>query len=252
VALPVTDSLCLEFAQFDGQLCVTFPGGTRVCAQFGYELGDPTEIVKSLIAQVNSALAPLGPFFDMLDCLKKIVDCVQAIPDSLGPPPDPTAIADCLPGLLEAINKLLKLVPPFPIFQLVGEILDVLITFLVGLRGTIQTLILKQGRLLAGATRAAELGNIDLATAIDCAQGNLEVQVQNLNIGLGAINRLVGVVNLLMELAGLGCLPPFGELAAASLDALQPIDDLIAFLQGVRAAIPAPPTLVPKGSKDDC
>lgn len=253
MAFPDLATYCVELSQFGNQLCVTFPGGHRVCAQAGYDLGDPSEIIRLLLGQINSALAPLTPFFDAVDVIKAIADCVQAIPDALGPPPDPTGILNCIPGLVSALDKLLQLIPPIPLFVLIAEILDVLIAALVAFRSQIERLIAKQIRILASATRAAQLGNLQLAIAVDCANGNLEAQIANMNAGLAPLSRLLGVVNLLLELAGLGCIPPFGPSLAGATDAvLAPIDALIELLQLARAAIPNPANLVPSGSKDEC
>lgn len=236
--LPDLSLLCIAFQESPGELCVEFPGGAKLCAQFGYEMGDPFEIVKSMLAQINSALVPLQPFFDMLDLLKKIVDCVQAIPDCLGPPPDPTPLLSCIPGLIEAINKLLQLIPPIPILKLAKHIIGVIVMGLIGLRQKIVAMLRQLDRILAAATKAAELGNIQLQVIADCASGNMDIQLQNLNAGLLPLNRLIGVVNALLKLVGADCIPTLAGLTDLSDELLAPLDAVIALLQALQAAIP--------------
>lgn len=239
-------SLCTPVNTGPGELCITFIGGATICAQTGYDIGDPTAIVQSLLAQLNAALAPLGPFFDLLDFVKAVFDCIKAIPDCLGPPPSPTPIVNCLQGLTEVVNKLLQLIPPFPILAMVKGILNVIIVGLEGLKEKLQAIDDHLTRVLQAATTAAQTGNLGLKAITDCAQGNIDAQLQNLNAQLAPLNRLIGVVNLLLELAGQQCIPAIGEVA--DLDALQAIID---FLTEIYNAIPDAPQ-IPEIIPGDC
>jgi len=60
---------------------------------------------------IQPALTPLVPIFNIIDTVVAIFNCVKAIPDMIGPPPDPTVLAACLPDLAEKVNKLLALIP---------------------------------------------------------------------------------------------------------------------------------------------
>lgn len=228
-----------------GELCVPFPGGATLCAQVGYDIGDPSTIVKSMLAQLNTAMVPLTPFFDVLDFVKAVSDCIHAIPDSLGPPPSPQPIIDCLGGLAKAVSKLLAMIPPFPIFAMVKGILTVITTGLQGLKLKIQALLNHQLRITAAATIAAQTGNVGLTAVVDCASGNIDAQWHNLNAELAPLNRLIGAINVFLKLAGSDCIPAIGGVASDSsaLGALQAIIDL---LQAVNAVIPGGlPNLTP-------
>jgi hypothetical protein len=237
------ESACIQLFTTDG-LCVVFPGGFTVCAQVGLEAGDPSEIVKSLLASLNSGMAPLTPFFNTLDVVKAVFDCIQAIPDCLSPP-DPQPLLDCFPGLTEAVNKLLQLLPPFPIFVLVKGVLSVIIEGLIGLRMKLLAIFKRIEKMLRAATLAAELGNIHLQVAVDCANGNIEAQFQNLNAEMEPLNRLIGLVNALLEIAGEDCIPVLPDLSELAEDALAPLDATIELLQTILAAIPGPPQFPP-------
>ena len=253
--LPELSQVCITLAESPGELCVEFPGGARVCATLGFEIGDQGTISRSFLGALNSAMAPLQPIFNVLDVIKGIFDCLQAIPDCLGPPPDPTALINCLPDLKKKIDALLKLLPTFSVPIMVKALIQVVITSLQGLRADMAALIAQAGRLEFASIRAAELGNVQLSFAVDCENGNMERQLEYLNASLTPTSRLIGLINVFLGLADKDCiripLNPLGEISEA---VLAPIDAAISFLEGVKAAIPAldiqlPP--IPK-AEDPC
>lgn len=237
--IPSLETTCIELSTGLGELCIEFPGGAKICASAGVELGDPGEIVKNLLAQVNTALAPLQPFFNILDVLKAMLDCIKAIPDALGPPPDPSAIIGCIPGLIKAVDKLLAMLPPLSIPIMVKSILRVIIEGLKGLRAKLLAMIRHAERILAAGLAAAELGNVQLQLVVDCASGNLDAQFENMNAGFAPLNRLIGLLNVLLDLAGLDCIPALSGLLDISEDALAPLDATIALLEQLLALIPS-------------
>lgn len=237
------ETACVQLQTTDG-LCVVFPGGFTVCAHVGLEAGDPSEIVKAMLAELNASMVPLVPFFNILDVVKAVFDCLQAIPDCLSPP-NPQPLLDCFPGLTEAVNKVLQLLPPFPIFALVKGVLTVIIEGLVGLRMKLLALLRQIERILRAATTAARLGNVHLTIAADCANGNLEAQLRNLNAEMEPLNRYIGIINALLDIVGVDCIPVLPDLSELAEAALAPLDATIELLQTILAAIPGPPQLVP-------
>lgn len=236
--LPDLTPYCIPLGAGPGSLCVTFPGGVTLCAQDGFDTGDANKITRSLIGQINSALMPLAPFFMTLDVVKAIMDCITAIPECIAEL-SPKPILDCLPELGKKVEKLLALIPQLSVPVLIKGILDVVVVQLIGLRQDIGALINQQGRIAAAAVRAQELGNVELQAMVDCANANLETQFQNHNAAMTPLNRLVGVVNALLELAGLQgleLLPEFADhLDAGVLDV---IDKTISTIQVFAAALP--------------
>jgi hypothetical protein len=230
-------STCVQLSTGPGELCVDI-FGAKLCAQVGYDLGDPGTIVKSMLGQINTALVPLSPFFDILDFIKAITDCVQAIPDCLGPPPDPSKLLKCIPQLIKVVNKILQKIPPFPIFIMVKGILTVIITGLQGVKLKIQALLAQVARITRAALRATQTGNEGLHIVLDCANGNMDAQLHNMNLEFAPLNRLIGIINILLELAGQDCIPAIGGIASISADALAPLDAVIKLLQTIQAAIP--------------
>ncbi|MEW6434366.1 MAG: hypothetical protein AB1730_22940 [Myxococcota bacterium] len=199
---------------------------------------DPTDVSKQLLAQANAALAPLVPVFNIIDAILALFNCVKAIPDSLGPPPDPTKLAECIPDLAEKIDKLLKLIPQLSSSVLIGGLIDVLRFDLEGLRGQLQAIIAAQVRIAAAAIRAAELGNVQLRTVVDFATGAMDAYLQNPNEGMKPLNRLAGLLNLFLQLAGLPTIPDLANLGDDAEAALAPLDAVIDSLKTVRAGLP--------------
>lgn len=237
--LPDLSVACIEIKVGKQDLCVTFPGGAEMCVQMpSVSVPDPSELSKQLMAQANAALAPLMPVFNIIDTVIALFNCVKAIPDALGPPPDPSKLAKCLPDVAKKVSKLLKLIPQLSVPLMIVGLIDVLISFLEGVRGQLKAVIVAQVRIAAAATRAAELGNVQLATIVDCANANIEAQMKNLGESAAPVNRLIGVINLFVELAGLPKLPDLSDLGDDAQAALGVLDPLVDQLKAARAAIP--------------
>ena len=237
--LPDLSVACIEIKVGKQDLCVTFPGGAEMCVQLpSVSVPDPSELSKQLMAQANAALAPLMPVFNIIDTVIALFNCVKAIPDALGPPPDPSKLAKCLPDVSKKVSKLLKLIPQLSVPLMIVGLIDVLLTFLEGIRGQLKAVIAAQVRIAAAATRAAELGNVQLTTIVDCANANIEAQMKNLGESAAPVNRLIGVINLFVELAGLPKLPDLSDLGDDAQAALGSLDPLVDQLKAARSAIP--------------
>jgi len=235
--LPDLSTVCIDLKVTSQELCITFPGGAEMCVQIP-GVPDPTDVSKQLLAQANAALTPLVPVFNIIDAILALFKCVKAIPDSLGPPPDPTKLAECIPDLAEKIDKLLKLIPQLSIPVLIAGLIDVILFYLEGLRGQLKAIIAAQARIAAAATRAAELGNVQLRTVVDCAEASMDAYLQNLNEGMKPLNRLVGLLNLFLQLAGLPPIPDLTNLGDDAEAALAPLDAVIDSLKTIRMGLP--------------
>lgn len=251
--LPDGASFCVELSTGPGELCVTLPGAATLCATFGFETGDPAKIVSSMLGTVNAALTPLAPFFAVLDALKAIVDCVQAVPDAITQL-DVTGLLACVPEMVKKLQKVLALIPQLSVPMMIISILDVIIVGMMGLRAQMAAMIRQLDKITAAAARAAELGNVDLQVIVDCSMANLEAHAENMNASMAPLNRLLGLINLMLELAGLPCIPSVAlgtEVGQAGLDA---IDVIIDVLQTAKAAIPGPDFQLPAipGPDDPC
>lgn len=198
--LPDLRTLCVDIDVTPGDLCVTFPGGTEVCVHFPSLVPpSPDELVRQLFAQLNSALAPLQPVFNIIDVVVAIFDCIKAISTL-----DPVQIINCIPNLAERVAALLRLIPLLTIPVLVVQFLDILILFLRGQRNQVARQAAYLQRILAAELAATRPGNVGLNAAIICAREDLANLIRFFNDGATPINRLIGVINLFMETIGLG------------------------------------------------
>lgn len=252
MALPAGD-LCLQVdldIEALANLSIDFIGGLKLSVQL--EPGDfPTaaNVVANLLGQANAALAPLAPIFQILDVIMSIVDVLKAIPDSLGPPPDPSAVVKALAKLAKKVAVLVKLLPPVSIPALIKSLLNVLIVGLQGLREQLVAQIAAEARIDAGQAKIDALmalpggAGLEIAAALqinlDCANANVQAAAAANLATAGPLNRLIGVINIVAGLAGLGSIGTL-SFAGNAEATLAPLDASIHALGVVKDAIPLP------------
>jgi hypothetical protein len=252
LALP--GELCVEIDVGPDELCIVLPGGANVCATVGFETGDPATILRAFMGQINTALAPLAPVFNVIDVVFQIKKCLDSVPDLLTEGPGP--LLKCIPELGKKLQKLVELLPPASVPLLIRSVIQALIVFLQGLQIEVRALAASLERIVNASLRGTALGNVRLLAVADCAQNNWDVQLANLNASAAPMNRLMGLLNLLLELAQLPCIAiPLGTLPAEADEALAIIDVAIVILQAALTTITVPdlelPGLPPAGDPCD-
>ncbi len=224
MALPI----CIEIPEIPDPFDITLPGGVTI------------EHI-NLMEIIQPALTPLVPFFDLIDTIVAIFNCIKAIPDSLGPPPDPTVLAACLPDLAEKVNKLLRLLPQLCLPLLLVRLLDLLIDALRQARSELMHLQQQMVQILGAVDRATDLDDAGLMAIAQCAQANVAQEAANVGKSLAALGKLIGLINLFMGMVGGPEIPDLSDLAGRPLDdVIPPIDAIIETLQSARAAVPVP------------
>ena len=224
MALPI----CIEIPEIPDPFDITLPGGVTI------------EHI-NLMEIIQPALTPLVPFFDLIDTIVAIFNCIKAIPDSLGPPPDPTVLAACLPDLAEKVNKLLRLLPQLCLPLLLVRLLDLLIDALRQARSELMHLQQQRVQILGAVDRATDLDDAGLMAIAQCAQANVAQEAANVGKSLAALGKLIGLINLFMGMVGGPEIPDLSDLAGRPLDdVIPPIDAIIETLQSARAAVPVP------------
>jgi hypothetical protein len=236
--IPNLEDICVALTVTPQRLSVTFPGGATLDPELP-DLGfaDPMQLSKQLLGQANAALAPLQPVFNLIDVALALFNAVKAIPDAISHL-DPSKISDALPELAEKAGKLLPLVPQLSVPLMVVGLIDTLLAFLGGLAGQLRALIDQQVRIQKAENRAAALGNAQLQAVADCSKHHVNAQLQSLAESVAPVNRLIALVNVFAQLAGLGPLPDLSNLGDDAAAALQPLEDTVKTLQQIRAAIP--------------
>jgi hypothetical protein len=187
-------------------------------------------------------MAPLMPIFNIIDAVLALVECVQAVPDALGPPPDPAKMVEALSGLAEKLPKLLDLLPQVATPRMVIGMLDTLIDFLEGLRDQIEAILLQAERTRAARTKAEELGDANLLHIAGCAEAQGQAQLQAMADTLAPMNTLGSGLSLFLGLLGSPEVPSLDGLINIENPeaAFEKIDDLINLLRSIRDAVPLP------------
>lgn len=224
MALPI----CIEIPVIPDPFQLTLPGGVTI------------EHI-NLMEIIQPALTPLVPIFDIIDTIVALFNCVKAIPDSLGPPPDPTALAACLPDLAEKVSKLLKLIPQLSLPLLIVRLIDLVIDTLRQARSELMHLQQQVQQILGVIDRATNLDDAGLMAIAQCAQANVAQEAANVGKSLAALGKLIGLINLFMGMVGGPEIPDLSNLAGRPLDdVIPPIDAIIEALQTARSAVPVP------------
>lgn len=231
--------LCIPLDFIDGN-CIVFPGGAEICTQFPRIPTDGGEAIGALFQQINTALAPLTPIFNIIDAVVALFQCVQAIPDAIVKL-DVNELVQCVPDMVKKINKLLQLIPQITIPAMIVALIDILIKALIALRTQLQFIALEQAAIIARNIKAAQPGNVALRTILDCAQHDLDVHLQYANARMTPINRLLGVVVVFAQILGIN-FNNDGIGQVTSIDTINatliPLDLLIEVLTILRNAIP--------------
>ena len=232
------EDICVELTATPQSLSLAFPGGASLDAQLP-DLGipDPMELSKQLMAQANAALAPLVPVFNIMDVVLALFETVKAIPDAITHL-DPGKITEALPELTQKAGKLLAIVPQLSVPLMIVSLIDVLLAFLGGLAGQVRAIIDQQVRIQTAENRAAELGNTQLQVVADCSKHHVDAQLANLAASVAPVNRLIALINVFCQLAGLGPLPDLSDLGRDAQAALGPLDDTVKALTELRKTIP--------------
>ena len=224
MALPI----CLEIPEIPDPLSITLPGGVTM-----------QQI--NLMQAIQPALTPLMPLFDIIDTVVAVFNCVKAIPDSLGPPPDPTALAACIPELAEKVAKLLRLIPQLSLPYTIIGIIDLVIDTLRQARSQLMHLQQQMQQILGAIDRATELEDAGLMAITSCAQANVAQEAANVGKSLASLGKLIGILNIFLGIVGGPEVPDLSNLAGRPLDeVVPPIDAIVKALQDVRGAIPVP------------
>jgi len=224
MALPI----CLEIPEIPDPFAITLPGGV-------------TMQKINLMQAIQPALTPLMPLFDIIDTVVAVFNCIKAIPDSLGPPPDPTALAACIPELAEKVSKLLRLIPQLSLPYTIIGIIDLVIDTLRQARSQLVNLQQQMQQILGAIDRATELEDAGLMAITSCAQANVAQEAANVGKALASLGKLIGILNIFLGLVGAPEVPDLSNLAGRPLDdVLAPIDASIKVLENVRSAVPVP------------
>jgi hypothetical protein len=239
---------------------IDLPGGVTIPLKF-----DPGSIpdlgneVMKLLAEGNAALAPLAPIFTVIGAVLAVFDCIKAIPATIGPPPDPTALAGAIAKAVGKVEALLKLVPQLSVPFVVRSLLGTLVAGLKGVRAKLAVVLKSHVRINAGL--ALQIPGVNLARLqanLNVAKSNLDAQMAAMTAALGPLNKVLCLLNLFFSLIGGAEIAPFSfdvslvvpdltskveagvDISLAIDEVLEPFDAIIKLLDGIYLAIALP------------
>ena len=241
--MPLVDpcTISAEIIAGPSGLCVVFPGGNKICAQLPATLSPPSglQLGKQLVAQANAALAPLAPVFTIIETILAIKKFADAIPDSLGPPPDPSVLVEALDNLTKQVDKILQLVPQLSIPLMIVGLLDVVIQVLEGSIHELEALNRQLARIDAAESMVGEVPA--LQCIIDAASLNVQTQFTALQAALGGMSTFIELINSFGKIVGLPEIPinVSEDMDPEDMDAgIQALEAIVKVLSDIRDSIP--------------
>jgi hypothetical protein len=196
----------------------------------------------NLMKAIQPLLAPLIPLFNIIDAVVALFNCLKAIPDCFGPPPDPSALVKCLPDLAEKIMKLLSLIPILSLPITIAHLVDLVIAALREVKEMLQNLVDQTKQIERSIQKGRNLNDAGLTAILACAQANVQQEATNTGKQLASLGKLLTLIGIFMEMIGGPQVPDLAHMNGLPLnEVLAPIDDLVTVLMTIRQAIPFPP-----------
>jgi len=245
MAFPPAD-LCFDLPEIPDLEDICFPGG--FCLSYIWDAIDQiphlADISLDFFSQIGPAMAPLQPFFNLLDTVLAIFRCVQAIPKVITEL-DPSELLNCIPALAELIDQILKLIPQLSIPKMIIAAIKNLAALLRAIAADFLYLQSQLQRIADMIDRAADLNDVKLNGFLVCAQDTVEGSVMSTAEALKGIGRIILLINILIGLFGGEEIPCFGTLISDNLaEGFDVIVDLLTgladVLEMIADAIPDP------------
>lgn len=231
-------------------LSLDFPGGISIQGILQGDFPLSLDAARAMLGQANAALVPLGPIFALVQIALDVVEVVEAIPGSLGPPPNPAKLIVKIKKLAADVDAVIGITPPLAVPHMIKTLLRVIILFLTGLKNEIAALVSFQADIDLSVQRSAFIlalpngagifASAQLDLSIGCATATLTAQMQALQQGMAPLQKLMDLLNGFLKAAGLSGLPDVADLdLSGSIGVNIPVlDDTIQALTVIEEALP--------------
>ncbi|HWG95759.1 MAG TPA: hypothetical protein VN647_01645 [Nitrospira sp.] len=182
---------------------VTLPTGGSIQAFADISKGIPTDCSMSFNLMVQ-----LAPFLAASDCLLKLLGIIAPLIDvvkGLGPPPDPIKLGGAIPKFIKAAEKLapcLLVVTGAPLIPFIRDVLALIIKILNCFLGQLKTIMGVMNGLSLQIATAAQDGNSELQSILECARENAATSSEHLMKSIEPIGVLLELLGPILELAG--------------------------------------------------
>ena len=228
MAFPPED-LCIDLPEIPTADDICFPGG--FCLSYIWDaigkIPSGADVSMDFFSQIGPAMAPLTPFFNLLDTVLAIFRCVQALPDVITKL-DPTELLKCIPALAQLVDQILKLIPQLSIPKMIIATLRNLARMLRGIASDLEYVQSQLQRIADMIDRAADLNDVTLDGFLVCAQQEMDDTVMSTAEALKGIGRMILLINIFIGLIGGQEIPCFGSLLEDNIaEGLDVIIDLL-------------------------
>ena len=228
---------CVTLTIGNQNISIRLPGGPTLQPMVSAVIPTNLQVVKNLLSQASSALAPLSPIFNIIDAILAIKDFASAVPELVV---NPAAVIEALVKLLQKVAALASLIPQLSVPILVVDLIDVVIVALQGIIAELNTIVDQLERIETARTIAQNEGNVSLLDVTVCADNLLTSIQSSLSNSLGPLNSLFGVINLFLSLIGQDGIPSITDLPDDPNEAIDSLNDVISTLTVIRQSIPIP------------
>lgn len=232
---------CPTFISGAKGISITLPGGAAMSYQSPTLWADSNDVCRGLLGQLQGALVPMKPLFDVIAAVLCLKDIVTAIPDAIEEL-NPGKVSDTIRECLPRIENLLQLVPQLSVPIMVCQVLSVLTCVIEGATTELQIYILKQTAILE-ASQLIRGSSDPLFNIVECANRLNANRLCAVNESMSPINSIIELINVFLTLIGLDPLPTFGEMAAEATVAIDQLRDLVSLLRTLQLALGCGPVL---------
>lgn len=238
------DISCIELPSPPDKLEICFPGG--FCLSHIWTGIDKIPHIADqplqFFGQIGPLLGALQPVFTIIDTVVALFKCLVAIPKAILSL-NPSELFECLPNLVEIINKLLSMIPQLSAPRMVRQAIIAIARLLQGVASDLSFLNAQANRVLEAIDRAADLGDVRMSNLLACRQNTLNAQAQATGEAMQGIGRIVLLVNIIIGLFGGKVeIPCFGDSIDSSDlgGSIELLTDIAGVLLDIAEKIPDP------------
>ena len=191
-----------------------------------------------LVRQIQPAITPLVPVIRLIEAIIALYEALKSIPSL-----SPISIRDAIKEAAKKLAAIFGLIPQISIPYMLIDTLDLLIAVFQDVQLRLVRLENELASIDASRAVADDLGNpADLLAIIDCADGNVTIELDNEMTTLQALGSLLAIIDLFASILGVSAsVPSLDGLTGKSIsEAIAEIDNIIDALRFVRDAIPIP------------
>lgn len=160
------------------------------------------ELVSNFMLQITPTLSALGVPLCILGCIASIIGALQAVPDIVGPPPNPSGLITAIINVEKKCACVLEFALPPPVgavceflkmIQGILTAIDKAITCVIGLLTHLITLNAKAQILLLSPVPAQRIAG-------NCLNKQVQAMMDDLNNKFGTINGLISLLSPVVSL----------------------------------------------------